>query len=101
MIIAIFFSFFLFVVCFHACPKNSKEVPIFFTYVNSGVGYGPLCNKHNPSNVNTLIDTHICPIYLYDWTLNDLTSYHNKTHLIDQSIQTGGGPPCIVVCCVY
>ena len=36
-------------------------------------------NNQNFPNVNTLIDTHICPIYLYDWTLNDHTSYHNKT----------------------
>src|SRR5688500_13457823 len=46
------------------------------------------------SNVNITIGTHICPIHLYDWTLNDLTSYHDKAHLIDQSIQAGGGPPC-------
>ena len=48
----------------------------------------------NHRNVNTLINTHICPIYLYDWTLNDLSSYHNKTYLNDQSIQAGGEPPC-------
>ena len=38
--------------------------------------------------------THICPIYLYDWTLNDLASYHNKVHLTEQSFSVAGQPPC-------
>src|SRR5687767_4843356 len=54
-------------------------------------------NKQNLPNVNTLIDTHLLPIYLHGWVLNDLTSYHNKAHLTNQSIQAGGGPPCTVI----
>ena len=45
--------------------------------------------------------THLCPIYLYGWTLNDLTSYYNKTELTEQSILAGGEPPCIIVVVLY
>src|SRR5687767_6044911 len=47
-------------------------------------------NKQNLSNVDTLMHTHICPIYLYDWTLNDLAYCHNKTHLTEHSFSAAG-----------
>src|SRR5687767_5614599 len=53
-------------------------------------------NKQDHSNVDTLMHTHIYPIYLYDWTLNDLAYCHNKTHLIEQSFSVAGCPPCIL-----
>ena len=52
-------------------------------------------NKQNLPNVNTLIDTHICAIYLYDWTLNDLAYCHNKTLFMDQLMSVASNPPCI------
>src|SRR5687767_1622064 len=51
-------------------------------------------SKQDPSNINTLIDTHICPIYLYNWTLNDLAYCHNKIHLTEQSFSVLGRAPC-------
>src|SRR5687768_9767598 len=51
-------------------------------------------NKEDHSNQDTLMHTHICPIYLYDWTLNDLVYCHNNTHLTEQSFSVAGFPPC-------
>ena len=54
-------------------------------------------NKQDHSNVDTLMHTHICPIYLYDWTLDDLAYCHNKSHLTEQSFSVAGQPPCTYV----
>src|SRR5687767_15304414 len=51
-------------------------------------------NKQDHSNLNMLMHTHIYPIYLYDWTLNDLGYCHNKTNLTEQSLSVAGCPPC-------
>src|SRR5687767_9903039 len=40
-------------------------------------------NKHDHSDVDTLKHTRMCPIYLYDWTLNDHAYCHNKTHITE------------------
>src|SRR5687767_10033781 len=42
-------------------------------------------NKHDHSNVDTLMHTHICPIYLYDYTFKNLAYCPNKYHLTKQS----------------
>src|SRR5688500_4340657 len=52
--------------------------------------------KQDPPNLNTLKHTHICPIYLYDWTLNDFAYCHNKTHLTEQSVSVAGNTLCIL-----
>ena len=51
-------------------------------------------NKQDHSNLNMLMHTHIYPIYLYDWTLNDLAYCHSNTHLTEQSLLLAGCPPC-------
>src|SRR5688500_13354567 len=51
-------------------------------------------NMQDPSNVEALMHTHICPIYLYDWTLNDLAYCHNKTHSTKQSLSVDSESPC-------
>src|SRR5688500_10426830 len=51
-------------------------------------------NKQDQSNLNTLMHTYICPIYLYDWTLNDLAYCHTKAHSTEQLLSVAGCPPC-------